>query len=55
MFDICRSQIDVRFDCDSGKVAEKMPGFYWINVYGDYIKETEYALKKMGIGFENLT
>jgi len=54
MFDICRSQIDIRFECDSRLVAEKMPGFHWITVYGDYMKETEYAMKKIGIGFENL-
>jgi hypothetical protein len=52
--DICRSQIDISFDCDSKTVAEQMPGFHWITVYGDYIKETGYALKKMGIKFENL-
>lgn len=52
--DICRSQIDVTFGCDSRKVAEKMPGFHWITVYGDYIKEAGYALKKIGIEFENL-
>jgi L-fucose isomerase-like protein len=52
--DICRSQIDVRYDCDSRKVAENMPGFHWITVYGDYIKETDYALRKIGIKFENL-
>lgn len=54
MMDICRSQIDIRFDCDSRKVAEQMPGFHWITVYGDYMKEAGYALKKMGIDFENL-
>ncbi|MGB4292761.1 MAG: hypothetical protein WBJ37_07735 [Bacteroidales bacterium] len=53
--DICRSQIEVSFDCDSRKVAENMRGFHWITVYGDYIKETEYALKKAGIRFEILT
>ena len=52
--DICRSQIDVGFDCDSKQVAEKMPGFHWITVYGDYLKESDYAFKKMGIDFENL-
>jgi hypothetical protein len=52
--DICRSQIDVSYDCDSVKVAEKMPGFHWITVYGDYMKETGYALKKIGISFEKL-
>jgi len=52
--DICRSQIDITYDCDSTKVAEQMPGFHWITVYGDYIKEAGYALKKIGIKFENL-
>ena len=53
--DICRSQIDISFECDSKTVAEQMPGFHWITVYGDYMKESEYALKKIGIDFENLT
>lgn len=52
--DICRSQIDVSFECDSRKVAERMPGFHWITVYGDYMKEAGYALNKIGIKFENL-
>jgi hypothetical protein len=52
--DICRSQIDVKFSCDSRKVAEEMPGFHWITAYGDYIRETGYALNKLGIKFENL-
>ena len=54
MLDICRSQIDISYNCDSRKVAEHMPGFHWITVYGDYVKETGYALKKIGIKFENL-
>jgi L-fucose isomerase-like protein len=45
----------VTFECDSRKVAEQMPGFHWITVYGDYIKEAEYAFKKIGIGFGSLT
>lgn len=52
--DICRSQIDVSFNCNSKTVAEQMPGFHWITVYGDYLKETGYALKKIGINFEIL-
>ena len=51
---ICRSQIDISFTCESKLVAEKMPGFHWVTVYGDYIKESGYALKKIGIDFENL-
>jgi hypothetical protein len=52
--DICRSQIDISFNCDSKLVAGKMPGFHWITVYGDYIKESGYALNKLGIDFTNL-
>jgi len=55
MLDICRSQIDVSFECDSRKVAEQMPGFHWITVYGDYMKEAEYAMRKIGIRLDVLT
>ena len=51
---ICRSQIEVRLDADSRVVAEKMPGFHWMTVYGDYLRETGYALKKTKIGWECL-
>ncbi len=54
MLDICRSQIDIRFDYDSRKVAEQMPGFHWITVYGDYMKEAEYAMRKIGIRLDIL-
>jgi hypothetical protein len=53
--DICRSQIDISYECSSRTVAEKMPGFHWITVYGDFLKETGYAIKKMGIELEILT
>ena len=52
--DICRSQIDISFECESKLVAEQMPGFHWVTVYGNYMKESGYALKKIGINFENL-
>ena len=52
--DICRTQINISFECNSLLLAEKMPGFHWITVYGDYIKESRYALKKIGIDLENL-
>jgi hypothetical protein len=53
--DVCRSQIDVRYKCDDLKLAERMPGFHWMTGYGDYMKELGYALKKVGIKWENLT
>ncbi|HNS21442.1 MAG TPA: hypothetical protein PKH24_13145 [Sedimentisphaerales bacterium] len=53
--DVCRSQIDVRFTCDSQLLAERMPGFHWMTGYGDYRKELGYACKKVGIAWEDLT
>lgn len=54
MMDICRSQVDISYNCDSKEVAEKMPGFHWITVYGDYLREAEYALNKIGIKLDVL-
>ena len=52
--DICRSQIDISFDCESTVLAKRMPGFHWMTGYGDYMKETGYALKRLGIEWEQL-
>jgi hypothetical protein len=51
---ICRSQIEVRFDADTDQVAERMPGFHWMLVYGDYRREVGYALKKIPIEWDCL-
>jgi len=51
---ICRDQIDIRFQCDSLKLAECMPGFHWMTCYGDYLREIGYALKRVGIQWECL-
>jgi len=51
---ICRNQIDVRFQCDSLRLAERMPGFHWMTCYGDFTKEFGYALKRVGIQWEFL-
>ena len=51
---ICRDQIDIRYQCDSLKLAECMPGFHWMTCYGDYLKEIGYALKRVGIQWESL-
>lgn len=51
---ICRSQIDVKFKADSLTVAKRMPGFHWMTVYGNYLREAGYALKRVGIEWENL-
>jgi len=51
---ICRSQIDVRFGCDSLTLAQRMPGFHWMTGYGDYLRETGYALRRMNIAWDVL-
>jgi hypothetical protein len=51
---ICRSQVEVAYKVPDARLAENMPGFHWITIYGDYIREAGYALKKIPIAFENL-
>jgi L-fucose isomerase-like protein len=46
---ICRSQIDVGFKGDTQKLLGEMGGFHWMTSYGDYVRESEYALKKLGV------
>jgi hypothetical protein len=52
---ICRSQIEARIDADQDRVIEHLRGFHHMLAYGDYLREVEYALKKVGIGFVNLS
>jgi hypothetical protein len=51
---ICRSQIDIRFGCDSLTLAQRMPGFHWMTAYGDYVRETGYALRRVNIAWDVL-
>ncbi|MHB8901323.1 MAG: hypothetical protein ACYC6Y_21450 [Thermoguttaceae bacterium] len=51
---ICRSQIDIRFKAPAETVAQRMPGFHWMTVYGDYLREVGYALKRIPIQWDNL-
>jgi hypothetical protein len=49
---ICRSQIDVKFDCESQKLAESLRGFHWMTCYGDYHREVGYALRRIPVQWE---
>lgn len=53
--EICRSQIDVKVHGSSQKLLEEMKGFHWMLSYGDYLQETGYALKKLGVDMLNLS
>ncbi|HOE12921.1 MAG TPA: sugar isomerase [bacterium] len=54
-YDICRSQIDVQINGDCDTAVQEMRGFHWMVCYGNYLKETGYALKKVGIDWMNLS
>ena len=49
---ICRSQIDIRFTCDSQQLAERMPGFHWMTCYDDCSRELGYALRRTPIEWD---
>ena len=51
---ICRTQFDIRYECSDKLLAERMPGFHWMTCYGDYRKELGYALRRVGIQWDNL-
>ncbi len=51
---ICRSQIEMAYQADDLKVAQNMPGFHWMTIYGDYLREIGYAIKRVPIAWEVL-
>ncbi|MFH1071149.1 MAG: sugar isomerase, partial [Candidatus Glassbacteria bacterium] len=54
-YDICRSQIDIAIEGNWRNLLEYMQGFHWMISYGDYLREVGYALKKVGIEWENIS
>lgn len=52
--DICRSQVDIQMNADTDRVNEETRGFHWMACYGDYLRETGYALGKTRIDWLNL-
>jgi L-fucose isomerase-like protein len=52
---ICRTQLDIEIEGDWKKLLHEMKGFHWLVVYGDYLSEVEYALKKVGVKWTNLS
>jgi L-fucose isomerase-like protein len=52
--DICRSQIDVQFACDTDELNQQTTGFHWMLSYGNYLKECEYAIRKAGMAWTTL-
>ena len=51
---ICRTQFDIQYEYPSSLLADRMPGFHWMTCFGDYRKEIGYALRRVGIQWDNL-
>ncbi len=51
---ICRTQVDVRFEAPSQTVAARMPGYRSVLIYGNYLRETGYALRRVPIAWDCL-
>ncbi len=47
-FPACRSQMEIAIDGDWRRLVAEMEGFHTQIVYGDYLREIGYALKKLG-------
>ena len=51
---ICRTQFDIQYDISDSLLAERVPGFHWMTCFGDYRREIGYALRRVGIQWDNL-
>jgi L-fucose isomerase-like protein len=47
-FPACRSQMEIAVDGDWRRLAAEMEGFHTQIIYGDYLREIGYVLKKLG-------
>ena len=47
--DICRSQIEMQILGDRAALLQQMKGFHWMMSYGNFLRETGYALNKVGV------
>lgn len=53
--DICRSQVDMRIEGDCAALLEEMKGFHWMTCYGNFLRETGYALRKVGVALHDVS
>lgn len=52
---ICRSQQDVQILGNWKKLRNEARDSHWMAVYGDYLKEAGYAVRKLGLTWENFS
>jgi len=48
-YPICRTQLEIGVKGDSNRLARELRGFHWMVSYGNYVRETGYAVKKAGV------
>lgn len=48
-FPICRTQLDLAIQGPWERLLEEIRGFHWIVVYGRYLREAGYAVRKAGL------
>jgi len=53
--DICRSQVDMHINGDCAALLEEMKGFHWMVSYGNFLRESSYALRKLGVDFHDVS
>jgi hypothetical protein len=53
--DICRSQVDIQIHGDQDRLLREMKGFHWMTRHGNYLRETGYALRKVGVDWIDLS
>ncbi len=49
---ICRSQQDVEIQGDWKRLVREVRDSHWLMVYGDYLRESGYAARKLGLKWE---
>ncbi len=54
-YEICRSQQDVEIVGDWRKLVKEVRDSHWMMTYGDHLKELEYASRKIGINWVNIS
>jgi hypothetical protein len=54
-FAICRSQQDVEIQGDWRRLIREARDSHWMMVYGDYLRETGYAARKIGLTWDNVS
>jgi L-fucose isomerase-like protein len=53
--DICRSQCEIAVDGDWKKLLRPHSGAHWMMAYGDCLKEFGYAIRRLGLAWEDIS